>query len=376
MAKSKWCSGMTLVELMVALVIGSILVAAVCQALVGHERMYQVETQNVKMQQDARAGLEFLVRELRMAGFGVEDDDDPTTNVFMELVNNDTKDSDIDDGTDAITFTAGMGYSSGVAAGAAPGQDQVHVHPACQPWFEFKEDDVVDFLDICLDGQKNLINSTSGSYSIKEVSYGNPATNTPTVLTLTTKLLEALAVGDQVVVQRVAIHYRVRNQVLERLVSTNGGTTWSDPQALIDNVENLQFSYAFDGSDDDELVDINPDDHSTEPNEIIWAVCSGADDMVLDTQVFADGSTDAINAVTFQSDPDDTVDTIGDPSQVPIRAVKVSLLVRSERQFPDPRFRGRSQVLALQDYSPQNPKKDGFRRRLLERKVNFRNLDL
>ena len=377
MTKSKRCSGMTLVELMVALVIGAILVAAVYQALVGHERVYQVETQNVKMQQDARAGLEFLVRELRMAGFGVEDDDDPTTNVFMELLNNDTTDGQIDNGTDAITFIAGMGYSSGVAAGADPLQDQVQVHPAGQPWFEFKAGDVVDFLDICLDGRKNLINSTSGPYTIKDVSYGDPATDTPTVLTLTTKLLEALAEGDQVVVQRVAIHYRVRNRVLERLVSTDGGNTWFDPQPLIDNVENLQFSYAFDGSDDDRLVDINPDNHSKEPNEIIWAVCSGADDTVLDTQVLADGSTaKMIEPVTFQSDANDTADTTGDPSQVPIRAVKVSMLVRSERQFPDPRFRDRAQVMALQDYSPQNPKKDGFRRRLLEREVNFRNLGL
>ena len=45
MKDSTYCQGMTLIELMVALVIGAILIVAVYQALVGHERAYQVENQ-------------------------------------------------------------------------------------------------------------------------------------------------------------------------------------------------------------------------------------------------------------------------------------------------------------------------------------------
>ena len=371
----KNCRGMTLVELMVAVMVGAILVGAVYQFLVGQERTYQVEIQNIRMQQDARAGMDFLARELRMAGFGVEDDEDPATNVFVKLINNDSApNNDIDNGTDAISFTVGEGHSSMVAAAADPGQDQVSVLAAGKACFEFQVGDEVDFLDVLLNGSKLLLNEAP--YQIKAITYKDPAKADATVLTVTNKLTESLTVGDLVVIRRVTIQYRVRNHVLERRLSTNGGVTWSASQGLIDHVEDLQLSYAFDGSDADGLTDINPDAHAQAPNAIIWAVESGGTPGFLDSQIFCDGGTESIAPVSYQSDLSVAGDDTGDPSQVAIRAVKVSLLVHSEREFPDPRFRNRSQAPAIQDHRPASVPKDGFRRRVLEREVKFRNLGL
>jgi prepilin-type N-terminal cleavage/methylation domain-containing protein len=66
--------GVTLIELLVALVISGIIVAAIYRLFVAQTRSYTVQDQVAEVQQNVRNAVELLVRDIRMAGF---DDDKP-----------------------------------------------------------------------------------------------------------------------------------------------------------------------------------------------------------------------------------------------------------------------------------------------------------
>jgi type IV pilus assembly protein PilW len=62
-------SGFTLVELMVAVTIGLIILAAVSQIFATSHMSYRLEENLARVQEDGRFAMEFLSRDLRMAGF-------------------------------------------------------------------------------------------------------------------------------------------------------------------------------------------------------------------------------------------------------------------------------------------------------------------
>jgi prepilin-type N-terminal cleavage/methylation domain-containing protein len=65
--------GVTLIELLVALVICGIIVAAIYRLFVAQTRAYTVQDQVAEVQQNVRNAMELIVRDIRMTGF----DDDP-----------------------------------------------------------------------------------------------------------------------------------------------------------------------------------------------------------------------------------------------------------------------------------------------------------
>jgi Tfp pilus assembly protein PilV len=62
-------SGLSLIELLVALVMGSIGVMALISLLISQNRMYSVQDDSAEMQQSLRVAMERISRDLRMAGF-------------------------------------------------------------------------------------------------------------------------------------------------------------------------------------------------------------------------------------------------------------------------------------------------------------------
>jgi type IV pilus assembly protein PilW len=130
--------GFTLIELMVALAISSIVTAAMYSAYTGLQRINHDQALIVEMQQNLRAGLDMMAREIRMAGY------DPdkkwgagfqagATATSVAFTMNDVDDEDGDgieddgDGSDndgngqideagelrTISYTLGDGYSDG-----------------------------------------------------------------------------------------------------------------------------------------------------------------------------------------------------------------------------------------------------------------------
>ncbi len=61
--------GITLIELMIALVIGAVLMTGLFTAFISQHRSYTVQDQISTVQQSVRAGMSLMVREIRMAGF-------------------------------------------------------------------------------------------------------------------------------------------------------------------------------------------------------------------------------------------------------------------------------------------------------------------
>ncbi len=61
--------GFTLVEIMVALLIGIVLLAGISQLLVGNRNTYRFQSNLSRLQENGRYALEMLSRNLRMAGF-------------------------------------------------------------------------------------------------------------------------------------------------------------------------------------------------------------------------------------------------------------------------------------------------------------------
>jgi len=62
-------SGVTLVELMIALVLGLIIAAGISQIFVSSQKTYRISEEQSRMQESARFGFEFLTRGFREAGY-------------------------------------------------------------------------------------------------------------------------------------------------------------------------------------------------------------------------------------------------------------------------------------------------------------------
>ncbi len=63
-------NGVTLIELLIALVLSSIVTAALFQAFIVQQKMYAIQDQVVDMQQNVRIAMGQMTREIRMAGYG------------------------------------------------------------------------------------------------------------------------------------------------------------------------------------------------------------------------------------------------------------------------------------------------------------------
>ncbi|OAI21156.1 hypothetical protein A1359_19775 [Methylomonas lenta] len=95
--------GMTLIEIMIALVIGAFLLGGVLQIFVNSKQTYRMQENLSRMQENGRFAMEFLEHDLRMAGFwGCLAPSSPN-NTDVAGTNNDNSSADIDDGTDTIT---------------------------------------------------------------------------------------------------------------------------------------------------------------------------------------------------------------------------------------------------------------------------------
>ncbi len=62
--------GVTLIELMIALVMSSILIGALYRVFISQQRTYTVQDQVIDMQQNVRGAIHRMMNEIRMAGFG------------------------------------------------------------------------------------------------------------------------------------------------------------------------------------------------------------------------------------------------------------------------------------------------------------------
>jgi type IV pilus assembly protein PilW len=82
--------GFTLIELLVALVISSILVAALYRTFIRQQKTYTIQDQVADMQQNARAAMDIITRHVRMAGY----DPQKTGNFGFQATDSDGRSTD------------------------------------------------------------------------------------------------------------------------------------------------------------------------------------------------------------------------------------------------------------------------------------------
>ena len=69
---SKWCNGFSLVELLVALLLGTMVVVAGIQLLMTNSETYRLQNGMSDVQENGRFAIEYMMRDIRMAGFGMD----------------------------------------------------------------------------------------------------------------------------------------------------------------------------------------------------------------------------------------------------------------------------------------------------------------
>ncbi len=115
-------SGFTLVELLIAMTIGLIILTALSNTFLIQRKTYDVQEQIVEMVQTARAAMDMMTREIRMAGYdpaGAMQSSDPEDAKFVGIPYDANKlqiyadlngDEDTDDSHEYIKYTMDSDY--------------------------------------------------------------------------------------------------------------------------------------------------------------------------------------------------------------------------------------------------------------------------
>jgi len=108
--------GFTLIELMVALVLSFILIGAIYRGFTSQQKAYTVQDQVAEAQQNARMAMNILLRDIRMAGYGMPDGGikikKTTYSNAIKIVKN-GKYGGVDQPFDSITLVGAFGAPSG-----------------------------------------------------------------------------------------------------------------------------------------------------------------------------------------------------------------------------------------------------------------------
>ena len=226
--------GLTLIELLIALVISTLLIAGLYRTFINQQKTYTVQEQVVDMQQNVRAAINRMMTEIRMAGFGKVSMVLPvsySTGTFNNVVNLNTPTAG------SLTIVSSVGETSALSAEGGVGQNQIIV-------------------STLMDGQGNPLFDTSNK---KYLSIGGLETHIITSIDSGTKTITLNGplgfyhpVGTPVYIVK-ALSYQIAsvNGIPTLMRDENMG---DGPQPQADNVEDLQFTYL----DANENPTVNP----------------------------------------------------------------------------------------------------------------------
>jgi prepilin-type N-terminal cleavage/methylation domain-containing protein len=199
----------TLIELLIALMLSSILTAVLYRAVISQQKNYTVQDRVAEMQQHARVAMGQMTKEIRMAGYGGD---------MLSVFGNINGFTDIiTPNTNAITII--LADEVGVLKqNTAKGANELRVTNAKIFNAEKKR-------YLCLSGLNN--------YSVRSV--------TGDTIALTTPLTEGHPINQPVYLVKAISYYLGLSDgkaVLRRNENTGGGG-----QPLADNIESLEFTY-------------------------------------------------------------------------------------------------------------------------------------
>lgn len=263
--------GFTLVELMVTLVMTALLVGAMYILFGDQEKIYATEEQTVQMQQNARAAMEMISRDVRMAGFFGCGSTSGTS--FTDTVNGHTTDFLLNlgavDGLDNVTGSAG---SSGNPLGAMDGSDVLaisyadaeHPYTVDVPYMNtdsadihlatgsgLVEGDIVVVSD-CSHTSVFQITGLTASGSGRSVTH-NTGNSNPGPGNATKDLGYEFGGGAQLYEMVQKYYWLTPQGDLEVAQGTCVNGTWNPTNqevTVAENIQNLQFEYGVDTNGD------------------------------------------------------------------------------------------------------------------------------
>lgn len=270
--------GFTLVEMMVAVLIGLILSAGVIQIFISSRQSYRVQEGLSRLQENARAAMGFLVREVRMAGFTGCYRGAPTS---IENILNTPNDyswgtSNMLGGNDASSgSTWSPALDASLSGSVLPGTDVINIRhmgsdsiDLVSPYNNSAQlfadtynglnlGDVVMVTD-CSKGsvfQLTNIATNSGNGAKYDLVHSNsspynPGNSTPLLANsygpgseVARMVNEVFYIGDSKSNTNVPALYR-------RSLQNNGNGSAMTDEELVDNVENMQLLYGVDTDND------------------------------------------------------------------------------------------------------------------------------
>jgi prepilin-type N-terminal cleavage/methylation domain-containing protein len=221
--------GVTLIELLIALVISSILTAAIYRTFISQQRIFAEEEQVVEMQQNARVAINQMLKEIRMAGFGNVEDvlgRPGGVNGFSAIIT--------PNGNGRVTVVAAFKEIAALAEDAVAGSHTLKLTGMTDAFDRPRH----RFLSIISSegAESNTVTSRSGNALTLE----NP-------LKFTHRVVNDTGHGRRIPVFKIqAVTYVCgmsgRTPVLQRNENTGGGG-----QPVAENIENLEFEY-YDGN--------------------------------------------------------------------------------------------------------------------------------
>ena len=232
----KRSKGVTLIELLIALMISAILIAGIYRIFLYHQRTYVTQEQVADMQQNVRVAINRMMREIRMAGFGGKNDNSHGNNDIINIFGNvngfaniiNPENNVTEDGIthDRITVVAAYSQIATIAANVTAGDNLLRVNYTGSTKFN---SDARKY--VCINGRNN--------YEIVPTA-GNNLT-----LAGTFTLNENHSAGEPVFLVR-AIRYglRVDTQgipVLFRDLYPNTGS--SKRESIAEYIEDLKICY-------------------------------------------------------------------------------------------------------------------------------------
>ncbi len=232
--------GVTLIELLIALVISAVLVAGLYRTFVHQQKSYATQEQVADMQQNVRVAINRMIREIRMAGFGGKNENlngsnDIITvfgnvNGFANIINavDNSPRADNIGNSDEITVVGAYTQVGTIDADVNAGSDKVKIS-----YFGNTKFDDVKTKYMCINGRYNYEVVPGPGNTI---SFAKTATNPSGTLN------ENHATGEPIFLVR-AVQYGLRKDadgvpVLFRNQNTGGGR-----QTVAEYIEDLQFRY-------------------------------------------------------------------------------------------------------------------------------------
>jgi prepilin-type N-terminal cleavage/methylation domain-containing protein len=330
MDRYRQARGFTLTEVMVAMVIGMLLIAASTATYISQNRSYVTQENVSEINTQSKIAHDMISNDIKTAGFGIPLDlnMDPVNGITTVITPLDSAAQ-----PDAITIVGGFRMVGRIGPTAAAGTP-CRVNSASQNVVvNLSGTDAPNTTD-------NRFVSVDGIDYAEVIATGG-VTTLDRPLTGTYHLSNGCTEGRPVYLVEDVTYCVDANSVLRRIrrganAAACAGSGTSDDEAIAENIEDLQFAYAVDAVPPlGEIDDLNGNN-----------MVDGGD--------FVDGDDPAI---------------VANPSI--IRAVRINILARADK--PDVNYTGLGNPpLAIENRVHGQPN-DNFRRRLWQKIITIRN---